>query len=298
MKIGLIDVDSKIPNLALMKISAWYKQHGEQVEWFKPLFEAEYDLIYASQIFTNSKPKYLPKRAIGGGSGINLQKKLDPAIEHIYPDYTLYNIDYAMGFLTRGCINQCPFCIETKKEGPLHKNALLEEFWLNQKKIMLLDNALTDYIDAESELCRIRDLGLRLNLTQGFNVRTLTPAVARALAGVRLWDKDSQWHFAWDFPTDEKQVLNGIQILQTAGIPTWRMMCYILVGFNTSPKEDLYRIQTLEKIGVDTFVIRFKRTPYTNALAKWCNRKPLMKSCSFKKYAQTRKDRAQIKIEG
>ena len=33
MTIGLIDIDSKIPNLALMKISNYYKNIGEQVEF-------------------------------------------------------------------------------------------------------------------------------------------------------------------------------------------------------------------------------------------------------------------------
>lgn len=31
--IGLIDVDSKIPNLALMKLSTYYKSIGETVEF-------------------------------------------------------------------------------------------------------------------------------------------------------------------------------------------------------------------------------------------------------------------------
>ena len=31
--IGLIDIDSKIPNLALMKISSYYKSIGEEVEF-------------------------------------------------------------------------------------------------------------------------------------------------------------------------------------------------------------------------------------------------------------------------
>lgn len=31
--IGLIDVDGKLPNLALMKISSHYKSMGEQVEF-------------------------------------------------------------------------------------------------------------------------------------------------------------------------------------------------------------------------------------------------------------------------
>lgn len=49
-----IDVDSKIPNLALMKISGYYKSMGEQVEFVRS--NGKYERIYASAIFTRSKP--------------------------------------------------------------------------------------------------------------------------------------------------------------------------------------------------------------------------------------------------
>ena len=49
MRIGLVDVDSKIPNLALMKLSAHHKARGDSVEFHMPL--AHYDRIYASKVF-------------------------------------------------------------------------------------------------------------------------------------------------------------------------------------------------------------------------------------------------------
>lgn len=52
MKIGLIDVDGhNFPNVALMKLSAWHKSHGDDVEWALPMFGI-YDRIYASKVFT------------------------------------------------------------------------------------------------------------------------------------------------------------------------------------------------------------------------------------------------------
>ena len=54
MKIGLIDVDSKMANLALMKISAWHKAAGDEVEWFKGN-QSGVDRIYASKIFNFSR---------------------------------------------------------------------------------------------------------------------------------------------------------------------------------------------------------------------------------------------------
>ena len=43
MKIGLYDVDShNFPNLPLMKISAWHKSQGDEVEWWFPMMH--YDI--------------------------------------------------------------------------------------------------------------------------------------------------------------------------------------------------------------------------------------------------------------
>lgn len=36
MNIGVLAVDSNFPNLALMKISAYHKARGDQVEWYNP----------------------------------------------------------------------------------------------------------------------------------------------------------------------------------------------------------------------------------------------------------------------
>lgn len=57
MKIGLIDVDGhNYPNLPLMKLSAYYKKQGHNVEWYDTwsgLFEP-YDIVYLSKVFSFS----------------------------------------------------------------------------------------------------------------------------------------------------------------------------------------------------------------------------------------------------
>ncbi len=56
MKIGLIDVDShRWPNLCLMKLSAYHKAQGDDVEWWSP--EGRYDLVYKSRVFTDTYSK-------------------------------------------------------------------------------------------------------------------------------------------------------------------------------------------------------------------------------------------------
>jgi hypothetical protein len=286
-KIGLIDVDSKLPNLALMKLSAWHKQRGDDVKFWNA-FE-HFDQIYASKVFTNTPDHYVPKDAIRGGSGYN-QIPLMDAMEHIYPDYSLYKIDYAMGYLTRGCINKCPFCIVPQKEGILHRHAELSEFWHGQKELVLLDNALTDFKPAWKDLEFIRDQKIKLDLCQGFNVRTIKPDCAEILANIKLLH---QWRIAWDNIKDETLVMNGIHILNNAGIKNYRIMCYILVNYDSMFDQDLYRVKSIQKMGIDPFVMIYNRQNCAKKyqqLGKWCNRPQLRESCLFEEYIKEKRE--------
>lgn len=116
MKVGLHDGDkTNFPNLALMKLSAWHKQKGDTVEWFIPLMQ--YDVVYSSKVFTFTPvDPYLPDNTIKGGTGYGIYKDLPEEIDRMKPDYSIYpSIDYAIGYLTRGCIRKCPWCVVPKK---------------------------------------------------------------------------------------------------------------------------------------------------------------------------------------
>jgi hypothetical protein len=69
MRIAIHDGDAHgFPNLALMKISAYYKARGDEVEWFNALMP--YDRVYSSKVFTFTPvDEYLPPDAIRGGQG-------------------------------------------------------------------------------------------------------------------------------------------------------------------------------------------------------------------------------------
>lgn len=142
MKVGLIDVDSHhYPNLALMKLSAWHKAQGDEVQWW--FGWDQYDRVYMSKVFddTYSADILEPANAreiIKGGTGYGLLNALPYDVEHIYPDYSIYpelTKDTAYGFLSRGCPRACPFCIVSGKEGRRSaKVADLSEWWNGQKK--------------------------------------------------------------------------------------------------------------------------------------------------------------------
>src|SRR4051812_23427803 len=119
MKIGLVQVDGKLPNLALMQICAYHESLGHEVEWFKgELYADEYDEIYASKIFAFSELPQLPARAKIGGTGIDFFNVLPPDMAECTPSYTLYpDCNYHLGFSMKGCRFRCKFCCVPTKEG-------------------------------------------------------------------------------------------------------------------------------------------------------------------------------------
>ena len=79
-KIGLVDVDShNFPNFALMRISAYHKSLGDQVEWADPMFGGgDYDRVYMSKIFTFTPdyPYEFDCEVIKGGTGYDVKSRL------------------------------------------------------------------------------------------------------------------------------------------------------------------------------------------------------------------------------
>jgi len=128
MKVGLIRVDGKFPNLALMKLSSWHKKRGDDVVLID-FSDMDLDRIYASNVFI-------------GGPGYDLKAKLPDEIEHCKPDYDLFATDFSIGFTSRGCIRNCKFCIVRAKEGHIREHADLEEFVDDRyEKVILMDNS-------------------------------------------------------------------------------------------------------------------------------------------------------------
>lgn len=173
MRIGLIDVDShNFPNLALMKISAYHKGRGDQVEWWNGF--KHYDVVYKSRIFTDEYSTDVDycinaDEVIKGGTGYDLKNKLPYEIEHQYPDYELYGVQKAYGFLTRGCVRACPFCIVSEKEGrEVVTVADLSEFWRDQKEIMLMDSNITASTDCERLFEQLIDSKAKINFEGGW----------------------------------------------------------------------------------------------------------------------------------
>jgi hypothetical protein len=260
MKILLIDVDSKIPNLALMKLSAWHKSQGDKVylnTCDKP------DKVYASAIFTRSKKlceyilKTYPEAEIGG-TGWDIEKKLPEYIEQLDPDYSLYGYKDGMEFSTRGCVRNCEFCFVPRKEGKLCQAKPISRVINGDSKVItLLDNNFTADPMMIDKCGEIRERGLIVDICQGIDIRLMTDKKAQALSTVK---HQKQIRFAWDLEKYEKQVTGGIDLIIQYVRP-YRLMCYILCGFNTDFSYDMYRFETLRRLKIDPYVMVYNENP-------------------------------------
>jgi len=281
MKIALLDVDSKIPNLALMKLSRFHRDAGDDVVLYDALWKRTYDRIYASKIFDYSDGVDLDPECMEiGGTGWDLRVSLPPEIERLQPDYTLYQYPHNIGFTMRGCRFRCKFCVVPEKEGKPVENSTIEDIWTQRGSdfVVLLDNDFFGNPAWQERIDEIRKHDLRVSFSQGLNIRIITDEQARALASVRFCNLSGsfkQVHFAWDQwgKGTEKLVDEGFARVTAAGIKPYQMAFFVLIGFNTTEEQDLYRIDKLHGMGCDVFVMPYDREdPYQKALSRWNNR--------------------------
>lgn len=191
MKIGMIDVDGHhYPNLALMKLSAYHKAKGDQVEWYTGI--DYYDRVYLSKVFgfTLDEERVIQAdEVVRGGSGYKLfDQWLPEDIEHICPDYSLYPMfPEAYGFLTRGCVNKCSFCIVPRKEGGIRKHSDITEFLDGRKSAILMDNNVIASDWGLQQIEKIISLKVKVDFNQGIDCRLIArdKSIAKLLKRVK-----------------------------------------------------------------------------------------------------------------
>lgn len=309
MRIGLIDVDGHhFPNLALMRISAYHKAHGDEVEWWWTDF-IHYDVVYMSKIFSETYSKDVPEpmnadKVIKGGTGycISLgedgkehfdQSKnvsLPPEIEKMFPDYSIYpEFDFAVALTSRGCPRGCAFCHVQAKEGKRsYKCANVSDFWNGQKHIEVMDPNITACCEKRDLFRQYRETNATICFNQGLDIRLLNDADIDDINHMRIKDL----HFAWDNPQDNlegkfRNFANGFRRKTNIG------MVYCLTNFEDVSTEEhieraLYRIYTLRNMGFDPYCMVYNKPnapKEIRRLQRWCNNKIIFKSCpDFRDY--------------
>lgn len=299
MRIGLIDVDGKnFPNIALMKISAYHKEKGDTVEWYSP-WEGYYDEVYMAKVFSFTPDYDCPINAgivHKGGVGYCIElingkevfhkeknESLPYEIEHIYPDYSIYNIqDTAYGFLTRGCPRGCNFCIVGKKEGLCsHKVADLSEFWSGQKKIVLCDPNILACKDWKELLQQLIDSKAQVDFNQGLDIRLMTEEKANMLSQINI----KEIHFAWDRYQDKDKIIPKLELYSeiTKQSPhSHNAIVYTITNFDTTIEQDLDRIYTLRELGYWAYVMIYDKSHADHKyldLQRWCNNRFIFARC-------------------
>lgn len=236
MRVGLHDAEKAhfrhktFPNLALMKISAWHKARGDNVEWWIPL--CQYDRIYSSKVFdfTPVSP-YLPEGTIRGGTGyrdLQINKELPPEVDAMYPDYSIYpDCDYAVGYLTRGCPNHCRWCVVPAKEGGIRPYRRWQDVVRpDTDKLVLMDNNILACDYGIGQLEGLIGSGYRIDLNQGMDARLVTDDVADILGRLK-WIRFIR--FSCDQRAQIGPVKRAIELLGKQGIKPYRIFVYLLV---------------------------------------------------------------------
>ena len=296
MKISVIQIDGKFPNLALMKIAAYYQSQGHEVIRY---VSGDVDKAFISVIWPQNLnraigiSKFFNGNSVIGGSGYDYKIKLPDDVEHIMPAYNLWDIDYSMGFTSRGCIRNCDFCIVPKKEGNIKFNAPISEFLSpNHNKLLLFDNNFLASPNWKENLLKINDLGLMANFNQGLDIRLINDENAKLLSEIDYRNgkfHDKYIYFAFDNIKDEETVRNGIKILFNHGFTGRNLFFYILVGFNSTFTEDFKRYSILwDELGVYPFVMIYNNRrddERLRAFARWVNRR-IHKVCSWDDYSR------------
>ena len=249
MRIGLHDGDGQtdVPNYALMKISAWHKAQGDEVEWFMPMM-MPYDKVYSSKVFTfTPEYPYLPADTIKGGTGYKLYNDLPPEIDAMFPDYSIYpDIDYAIGFLTRGCVRNCPWCVVPKKEGRIHPYRTWQEIKRqDSNKIVFLDNNVLGHPFGIEQMESMIGQNVRIDFNQGLDARLVTPEIAKILGSLK-WIRFIRTACDTDAVMDS--VGNMVELLKGVGFKPYRIMVYVMVKDIESGER---RVNFLKNLGVD-----------------------------------------------
>ena len=329
LQVGIIDADlisnkkHRFPNLACMKISAYYKSLGHDVSLLQSYNDVEnYDKVFVSKVFSETP---VPNGILElphvehGGTGFYYKNapQLPQEIEHSMPDYHLYDnfvsnllesgvkrsqlkyyLDFSIGYTTRGCIRGCSFCVNEDYKASVIHSPVQEFLDPDRKYICLLDDNVLACKDWRSIFDQLNATGKRFQYKQGMDERLLTDEKCEVIFSSN-WIGD--YIFAFDNIKDRHLVEQKLQLMRehTAVIPKF----YVFCGFNHKVKDtypdrfweedirDVFeRIRVLMRYNALPYIMRYplyKKSPYRgmyDTIARWCNQPSFIKKKSFREY--------------
>lgn len=306
-----------------MKISAYQKQQGHEVELLRSYDDIEeYDRIFISKVFTDTEiPEGITELSWVeyGGTGFFYDKapQLSPEIEHIMPDYHLYDgfvaeslangvsktalkyyTDYSIGFTTRGCIRGCSFCVNKNYRACLLHSPVEEFIDPERKYICLLDDNILSCKDWKNVFDRLNSTGKRFQFKQGMDERLLTDEKCEVIFNSN-WIGD--YIFAFDNIRDRRLVERKLQLMRKH--TNRDVKFYVFCAYNhkepdTYPEEfwandirDVFeRIRVLMSYQALPYIMRYdgyKKSPFRgmyDTIARWCNQPSFLRKKSFREF--------------
>ena len=334
MNIAIIDAEivgktkHRFPNLCSMKLSSYHKSIGDSVT-LKIDYEGLelFDKVYISKVFTKTE---VPEHVLSmpnvqyGGTGFYYDKAppLPPEVEHIMPDYHLYDewveqainsgvkrneftyyLDYSIGYLTRKCFRGCYYCVNRNYKGVEVASPLSEFMDESRPKLCFLDDNFLGCPKWRELIQPVIESKKRFQFKQGLDERLLT---ADKIIEISKWKYDGEVIFAFDNIEDKELITSKLELIRST-VPDWRreLKFYVFCGCDKHDKYDdefwkqditnlFERISILSRYGAKPYIMRFEKVydsefaSFYAAVAAWCNQPSIFNTFTFRLFCQCR----------
>ena len=334
MNIAIIDAEivgktkHRFPNLCSMKLSSYHKSIGDLVTLKTDYEELElFDKVYISKVFTKTE---VPEHVLSmpnvqyGGTGFYYDKAppLPPEVEHIMPDYHLYDewveqaissgvkrneftyyLDYSIGYLTRKCFRGCYYCVNRNYKGVEVASPLSEFMDESRPKLCFLDDNFLGCPKWRELIQPVIESKKRFQFKQGLDERLLT---ADKIIEISKWKYDGEVIFAFDNIEDKGLITSKLELIRST-VPDWRreLKFYVFCGCDKHDKYDdefwkqditnlFERISILSRYGAKPYIMRFEKVydsefaSFYAAVAAWCNQPSIFNTFTFRLFCQCR----------
>lgn len=270
----LAQVDGSLPNLALMKLSRYFRGEGRRVVLARGDQVAEgAQAVFASVVFSaepTQRRLAVLKEKFGdaltvGGSGVDVAGRLAPDVEALPADYDLYPElgDRALGFLTRGCPYRCPFCLVPQKEGPPRQASDFDALLQGRKRLVLLDDNLLAHPQADEFLEEMVRRGLEVNFTQTLDLRLVNRERAALIRRFRCTNtrfSRPAYHFSLNGVHGLDELRRKYELFGFRPGENVEFVC--MYGYDTTLSEDVARFRFLQTLpGAYVFVQEYLPVP-------------------------------------
>lgn len=334
MNIAIIDAEivgktkHRFPNLCSMKLSSYHKSIGDSVTLKTDYDGLElFDKVYISKVFTKTE---VPEHVLSmpnvqyGGTGFYYDKAppLPPEVEHIMPDYHLYDewveqainsgvkrneftyyLDYSIGYLTRKCFRGCYYCVNRNYKGVEVASPLSEFMDESRPKLCFLDDNFLGCPKWRELIQPVIESKKRFQFKQGLDERLLT---ADKIIEISKWKYDGEVIFAFDNIEDKELITSKLELIRST-VPDWRreLKFYVFCGCDKHDKYDdefwkqdiinlFERISILSRYGAKPYIMRFEKVydsefaSFYAAVAAWCNQPSIFNTFTFRLFCQCR----------